>query len=70
MLVDVRLGHVVHLLDDLVDRAVGDDHHSGGVVGDGEVSQQLPDELDLIVEVLCSHRGAGVDEEHEISLDS
>ena len=37
----IRAGHVVHLSDDPVHRAVGDDHHPGRVDGHGEVGQQL-----------------------------
>ena len=52
----------------LVDRAVGDDDHPGGGDGDGEVCQQRPDKLDLVVEVVRPHRGAGVHQEHQVSL--
>ena len=62
--------HVVHLADHLVDGAVGDHHHPRRVVGHGEVSQQLPNELYFIVEILCSHGRAGVHQEDKVRLNS
>jgi hypothetical protein len=59
-----------NLLSCLVDRAVGDDDDPGGVHGDSEVCQQFPDKLDLVVEVVGAHRGAGVHQEHQVSLQS
>ncbi len=54
----------------LIDGAVGDDDNSGGVDGDGEVGEELPDELDLVVEVVRAHRGARVHQEHQVSLQT
>ena len=66
MLCDVRGGHVVHLLHHLVNGAIGDYHHSSTVLRHREVGQKFSDELNLIVEVLCSNRSAGINEEDKI----
>lgn len=43
-----------------------DDSDPGLVIRDGEVRQQLLDELDLVEEVLGADGGRGVDEEHQL----
>lgn len=41
----------------LVSAGESDDGHPRLVVGDGEVREELFDELDFVEEVLCAHRG-------------
>ena len=70
MLIDVRVGHVVHLLDHLVHGAVRDHHHPRRLVRHGEVRQQFSDELYLVVEILRSDGSAGVYQENKIRFNS
>ena len=55
MFLDIWEGHMVHLLHHLADGAVGDDHHPGRVVGNGEIRQEFSDEFDFIVEIVGSN---------------